>query len=157
MAYYVATLFFVIYRRNCSLFECLPSDWLRYMLIPKRIIIKSKKHLEWVARNSNCIRCRTTYGLQSAHIRKTDKLGNVGWGQKNSDVYVVPLCYLCHQLQHTMNEFEFFTGHLYINPITVCLELALKSPEQKLNNLQGRKLTMQLNIGTISNKYRRHY
>ena len=68
------------------------------MLLPKRIIIKSRIHLEWVARNSHCIKCRTTYGLQSAHIRKTDNLGNVGWGQKNSDVYVVPLCYLCHEL-----------------------------------------------------------
>tara|TARA_R110000772_G_scaffold101575_1_gene202041 strand:+ start:152 stop:589 length:438 start_codon:yes stop_codon:yes gene_type:complete len=115
-----------------SISVCLPIGMLVNMLLPKRIIIKSKKHLEWVARNSHCIKCRTTYGLQSAHIRKTDNLGNVGWGQKNSDVYVVPLCYLCHQKQHTMNEFEFFAVLLYINPIRVCLELALKSPDKKV-------------------------
>jgi hypothetical protein len=37
-------------------------------MIRKTKIVKSRKHLEWVARNHVCLRCRSNYGIQSTHI-----------------------------------------------------------------------------------------
>ena len=105
-----------------------------YMLLPKRIIIKSRIHLEWVARNNVCIITRSNYGVQACHIRKVDKLGNAGWGTKGGDAFVVPLCYLCHQKQHSMNETLFYCK-LNINPIRVAFDIALKSPCKKIKQL----------------------
>jgi hypothetical protein len=103
-------------------------------MIRKTKIVKSKKHLEYLARNYPCLKCRTTYGVQACHIRKTDSLGNVGWGTKGGDAFVVPLCYLCHQKQHSMNETLFYC-QLNINPIRVAFDIALKSPCKKIKQL----------------------
>jgi hypothetical protein len=103
-------------------------------MIRKTKIVKSKKHLEYLARNYPCLKCRTTYGVQACHIRKTDSLGNVGWGTKGGDAFVVPLCYLCHQKQHSMNETLFYC-QLNINPIRVAFNIASKSPCKKIKQL----------------------
>jgi len=103
-------------------------------MIRKTKIVKSKKHLEYLARNYPCIKCRTTYGVQACHIRKVDKLGNAGWGTKGGDAFVVPLCYLCHQKQHSMNETLFYCK-LNINPIRVAFDIALKTPCKKIKQL----------------------
>ena len=103
-------------------------------MFKKTLIIKSKKHLEYIARNYPCLRCRTTYGVQATHIRTVDNKGNAGWGSKGGDMYVVPLCYLCHQKQHSMNEFTFWQKH-NMNPIEVAYKIALKSPVSKIKQL----------------------
>ena len=103
-------------------------------MIRKTKIVKSKKHLEWVARNHVCIKCRSNYGIQSSHIRHTDSKGNIGWGIKPCDGMVVPLCYLCHQEQHSMNEVLFYCK-LNINPIRVAQALASQSPCKKIKQL----------------------
>ena len=36
-------------------------------MIRKTKIVKSKKHLEYLARNYPCLKCRTTYGIQACH------------------------------------------------------------------------------------------
>jgi len=103
-------------------------------MIRKTKIVKSKKHLEWVGRNHVCIKCRSNYSVQACHIRKTDQTGNVGWGTKGGDAFVIPMCYLCHQQQHSMNEVLFYC-QLNINPIRVAEALASKSPCKKIKQL----------------------
>ena len=117
-----------------ELWLLMPSSVATQYMIRKTKIVKSKKHLEWVARNHVCIKCRSNYSVQSCHIRKTDQTGNVGWGTKGGDAFVVPMCYLCHQEQHSMNEVLFYCK-LNINPIRVAFNLALESPCKKIKQL----------------------
>lgn len=124
------------YIEEKSISVSLPIGMLVNMLLPKRIIIKSKKHLEHIARNFRCLKCGTEgYGIQATHIRHTDSTGNIGWGSKGGDIFTVPLCYLCHEKQHTMNEIKFWTCVVKINPIQVAYNIALKSPCLKIKQL----------------------
>lgn len=101
------------------------------MLLPKTPIIKSKKHLEYLARNSVCLKCRSNYGIQACHIRTVYGMGNAGFGTKGGDLFVVPLCYLCHQQQHQTSEINFYCK-ININPILCSRNIALKSPCKKV-------------------------
>jgi hypothetical protein len=56
------------------------------MLLPKRIIIKSKKHLEWVARNNVCIITGQITEYRQAHIRNVFGRGDCGIGTKGGDI-----------------------------------------------------------------------
>lgn len=103
-------------------------------MFKKTQIIKSKKHLEYIARNYPCLICRSNWTVQACHIRHTDKQGNAGWGTKGGDMYVVPLCYLCHQKQHEQNEFTFWINN-NINPIEIAYKISLKSPISKIKQL----------------------
>ena len=125
-------MFYKCSNRNCGYWT--PSFSTHANMIRKTKLIKSKKHLEWVARNHVCLRCRSNYGIQSTHIRHTDSKGNIGWGIKPCDGMVVPLCYLCHQKQHSMNELKFWIA-LNINPIYVAKELAHKTTCAKIKQL----------------------
>lgn len=100
-------------------------------LIPKRPIIKSKTHLEYVARNYPCLKCRSNYGVQACHIRTIFGMGNAGVGTKGGDLFVVPLCYLCHQQQHQTSEINFYCK-LNINPILQSKNFALNSKCKKV-------------------------
>ena len=113
----------------------MPSSVGSLNMIRKTKIVKSKKHLEWVARNHVCLRCRSNYSVAPAHIRHTDSKGNIGWGIKPCDGMVVPLCWLCHQLQHSMNEIKFWTCVMKCNPIQIAYNLALKTPCKKIKQL----------------------
>ena len=104
------------------------------MIIPKRIIIKSRVHLEWVARNNVCIITRSNYGVQACHIRNVFGRGDCGLGTKGGDMFVVPMTWQVHHNQHTMSELEFYCKH-NINPIEISKSLALKTICKKINNL----------------------
>jgi hypothetical protein len=61
-------------------------------------------HLKFI-RSLPCVKCRQTYNVQAAHLRKgTDG----GMGKKPSDCYTVPLCFKCHNLQHNKGEVTFW-------------------------------------------------
>ena len=102
------------------------------MEIRKVKIIKSKKHLKWVAENYSCLICKMP--PQVAHIRSLPD-GNIGWGQKN-DAYVIPLCPKHHIEQHNMNEIKFWLKY-QINPIKVAIRLSKLSPCKKINKLES--------------------
>lgn len=96
----------------------------------KNKAVKSRKHLEWVAANHCCILCGNSE-VQVAHIRHLPS-GNVGLGIRD-DRYCVALCFKCHQLQHTMNEKEFWKLNK-INPIEIAYQLCQHSPCKKVKN-----------------------
>jgi len=105
-----------------------------YMLLPKRIIIKSRIHLEWVARNNVCIITRSNYGVQACHVRTVFGRGDCGVGTKGGDMFVVPMTWQVHHDQHTMSELEFYCKN-NINPIEIAKSLALNTKCKKINKL----------------------
>lgn len=111
-----------------------PSPVPTLMLLPKRIIIKSKKHLEWVARNNVCVITRSNYGVQACHVRTVFGRTDCGFGTKGGDIFVVPMTWEVHHKQHTMNELKFWIDH-NINPIYIAKQLALKTTCAKIRNL----------------------
>ena len=123
-----------VLQAKLSISVSLPIGMLVNMLLPKRIIVKSKKHLEWVARNNVCIITRSNYGVQACHIRNVFGRGDCGIGTKGGDAFVVPMTWQVHHGQHTMSELEFYCKH-NINPIEVCKMLARETTCSKINKL----------------------
>ena len=72
------------------------------MLIPKSKRIKSKRHLEYVAKQRCCLTFSSDWcrgNVQAHHLLKPYE-GKRGMGMKASDNNVVPLCYYHHAQLH---------------------------------------------------------
>ncbi len=114
---------------NCS-HSLAFREWLHLnKMRTKNKLVKSRKHLEWVAINHCCISCGNSE-VQIAHIRHLPS-GNIGMSVKD-DRYCVPLCFQCHQHQHTMNEREFWRRNNLTNPMQFAYQLCLHSPCKKV-------------------------
>tara|TARA_R110000803_G_scaffold205227_1_gene271750 strand:- start:6 stop:374 length:369 start_codon:yes stop_codon:yes gene_type:complete len=102
-------------------------------LIPKKVILRSRNHQMFVAKQP-CIICRTTYCVQCCHVRSIPNYGNVGKGSRN-DAFTLPMCFHHHMEQHDTSEYNFYCKY-NINPILVCKALAKISPCKKIKKLE---------------------
>ena len=77
-----------------------------------------------LVRRCPCLACDADPAGEAAHLRKAapGKL-ITGMGIKPDDLWVLPLCRVCHELQHTIGEPEFW-GELGIDPIALALTLS---------------------------------
>ncbi len=93
--------------------------------------IRCRAHLAWI-RGHNCLvpGC-TSRQITAAHVRDlpdgTPERERGGTGKKPADWHVVPLCILCHRLQHAIGEAEFCYRYK-INMAKTAAELARASP-----------------------------
>jgi len=99
-------------------------------MIRKRKVVKSIRHLKWVA-GFPCVICKNPE-VQVCHIRSLPD-GNVGMSLRN-DAFVTPMCYNHHREQHSIKEKNFWAKYK-LNPIYISYKLACKSPCKKINSL----------------------
>lgn len=85
---------------------------------------KDEGYLDFV-RKLSCPICGAK-PVDPAHLRTANRLLGkrpVGVGEKNDDQYVLPLCRSHHDVQHGMNELEFWRSHNISNPFQFALAL----------------------------------
>lgn len=96
----------------------------------KRTKIKSETHLDFVRALPCCI-CGDNTTTEAAHVSFEDirygKFGR-GYGRKEEDIWIVPLCGRHHRDQHSMNERAFWRGH-EIDPCRVAAALYIRSQD----------------------------
>ena len=82
------------------------------------ILLRSATHLAFI-RTLPCLACGRSPPSEAAHVRNgTDG----GMGIKPGDRYCVPLCVVCHALQHRMGELSFWAAHR-IDPLDAAAAL----------------------------------
>lgn len=92
-------------------------------MLPRRIPKKPKRATRWrsqahcnFVRSHGCAQCRSTAGIEVAHVR----LGSgAGVGQKPDDWRTVSLCKGCHAEQHRVGEATFWQRYYRENMQTV--------------------------------------
>lgn len=73
---------------------------------PKTIPARSPKYLKWI-REQLCLKCGAVHETQAAH----NNFGHGGMGTKVSDLWVVPLCRVCHtQGEHQKGKDTFYSN-----------------------------------------------
>ena len=79
------------------------------------------------------MRCFRPPRSQAAHI---SKFGDSGIAIKGSDDRTVPLCYLCHSLQHRTGEITFWGGeYLVRQAISFAKSLVGANYEETVNKI----------------------
>jgi hypothetical protein len=79
-------------------------------------------------RSQRCCLCGTNEGVQAAHLRVgsiNDGKPTTGMGEKSSDKWALPLCKRHHDLQHTMNESEFWASY-GIDPFALAMHYQMR-------------------------------
>lgn len=83
---------------------------------------ENKEHLAWI-RERNCIICGTPY-VVPAHIKFADarilKPLSSNIGMKADDRFVLALCHMHHEKQHSMGERKFWDKY-HVDPILLAL------------------------------------
>jgi len=91
---------------------------------PKQGREKDNAHLAFI-RRLPCLACTAEGHSDAAHVRYAD-LGrgksHTGMGMKPDDKWTVPLCRVCHSLQHRQNERAFWDG-VGIDPLEMAENL----------------------------------
>lgn len=73
-----------------------------------------------------CLGCDVDPATVAAHLRMSSAAHNkvnAGIGAKPSDIWVTPLCPVCHDEQHEAGESAFWE-RLGLDPFQICLELS---------------------------------
>lgn len=100
---------------------------------------KDDSHLRWL-RGLPCL-VTGAYGVDPAHIRYGDPKyfkRAAGGGEKPDDKWAVPMCREQHNLQHSMNEQDYWRS-VGIDPLAVALQLWAHSG----NDETGEKIIAQ--------------
>jgi hypothetical protein len=79
-------------------------------------------------RSQRCCLCGTNQGVEAAHLR----IGSIGDGkpstgmqEKSSDRWSLPLCKRHHDMQHAMNETEFWAS-FGIDPFALAMHYQMR-------------------------------
>jgi hypothetical protein len=71
---------------------------------------RHEQHLAWI-RSLHCCVCQDNTSVEPAHLRAADPRfakPPTPMAQKPSDIWVTPLCSVCHRRQHAMGERHFW-------------------------------------------------
>jgi hypothetical protein len=88
----------------------------------------NERHLQFI-RSQPCCICGDTVSVEAAHLRVgsiNDDKPHTGMGEKPSDSkWVLPLCKRHHDMQHSMNESEFWAS-FGIDPFALAMHYQMR-------------------------------
>jgi hypothetical protein len=79
-------------------------------------------------RSQRCCLCGTNQGVEAAHLRVgsiDDGKPPTGMAEKSSDRWALPLCKRHHDVQHSMNEAEFWAS-FGIDPFALAMHYQMR-------------------------------
>jgi hypothetical protein len=92
---------------------------------------RDERHLAFI-RSQRCCLCGTDQGVQAAHLRTGSINDGKPYGamqMKSSDKWALPLCKRHHDMQHSMNEAEFWSSFGVLDPFALAMQFSRKSNE----------------------------
>lgn len=91
----------------------------------RRPRIRDEAHCAFI-RKLPCVCCQNNIETQAAHIRFSDAAAgkvNAGVAAKPDDKWTLPLCGVCHALQHETGDERHFWNLAGINPLALAQQL----------------------------------